>query len=76
LEASPVDRLMELAHLRLADRHIAEGELRIAAQVARVESIRARGYPVVPAERLLKLLRITMKGWRHHRRLIIAALNG
>jgi len=68
-----MDSRMELAHLRLADRHIAEGELRIAAQVALVE--RMRGYASLgAAEDYLALLRATMVEWQRHRVLILAAL--
>jgi hypothetical protein len=70
----PVDRQMELAHLRLADRHIAEGELRIAAQVALVDRMRAALLPLGPAEDYLALLRATMVEWKLHRGMIVAAL--
>ena len=66
---------MELAHLRLADRHIAEGEVRISDQVARVEKLQARRYPVAQAEEMLELLRTTMVVWHQHRNLILAALS-
>ena len=69
-----MDRQIELAHLRLADRHIAEGELRIDAQVALVERLRAALQPVGPAEDYLELLRDTLVVWQGHRGLIIAAL--
>ena len=61
-----MDRVVELAHLRLADRHIAEGELRIAAQVALVERLRAGKYPIAKAEEFLELLRATMVIWQDH----------
>lgn len=66
---------MELAHLRLADRHIAEGELRIAAQAALAERLRAAKYPVALAEDFLVLLRATMVIWHDHRNLILASLD-
>lgn len=69
-----MDRQMELAHLRLADRHIAEGEIRIVAQLALVDRLRARQQPIGPAEDLLDLLRRTIVMWNHHRSLIVAAL--
>lgn len=69
-----MDRQMELAHLRLADRHIAEGELRIIAQAALVERMRATLQPLGPAEDFLELLRDTMVEWQRHRGMIIAAL--
>jgi hypothetical protein len=69
-----MDRQMELAHLRLADRHIAEGETRIAAQDMLVERMRAALLPLGPAEDYLALLRDTMVEWRRHRGMIIAAL--
>jgi hypothetical protein len=65
---------MELEHLRLADRHIAEGELRIDAQVALVERMRVALQPLGPAEDYLALLRATMVEWQRHRGMIIAAL--
>ncbi|MBV9883902.1 MAG: hypothetical protein JO276_12915 [Sphingomonadaceae bacterium] len=70
-----MDRQMELAHLRLADRHIAEGELRVAAQAAMVERLRGGTYPLGLAEDLLSLLRTTLVEWHNHRALIVAALN-
>lgn len=69
-----MDRQMELAHLRLADRHIAEGEARIAAQDMLVERMRAALLPLGPAEDYLALLRDTMAGWQRHRSMILAAL--
>jgi mannose-6-phosphate isomerase-like protein (cupin superfamily) len=69
-----MDRQMELAHLRLADRHIAEGELRIAAQDMLVERMRVSLQPLGPAEEYLALLRTTMTEWQHHRTMIVAAL--
>ena len=68
-----MDREMELAHLRLADRHIAEGEQRIAAQAALVERI--QGPSLGRAEELLRLLRETQVEWERHRGLILAVLN-
>lgn len=69
-----MDRQMELAHLRQADRHIAEGDLRILAQIALVERMRAALQPLGPAEDYLALLRATMVEWQIHRGMIIAAL--
>ena len=66
---------MELAHLRLADRHIAEGELRIAAQFTLVEKLRRAKRSTGPAEDMLELLRTTMVAWQYHRSLIVASLN-
>jgi hypothetical protein len=71
-----VNRQMELAHLRLADRHIVDGELRITAQAALVERMRGGQLPIGPAEELLVLLRGTLVEWQRHRELIVAALNG
>jgi hypothetical protein len=71
-----MDRQIESAHLRLADRHIAEGELRIVAQVDLVERMRAKEQPLGPAEDFLELLRSTLAGWQHHRSMIVAALGG
>jgi hypothetical protein len=69
-----MNREMELAHLGLADRHIAKGEMRVAAQAALIERLRARHSPVGPAEDLLELLRDTLLLWNDHRSLIVAAL--
>ena len=71
-----MDRQMELAHLRLADQHIADGERRIDAQAALVERMRGAELPTGPAEDLLALLRATLVEWHRHRSLIITALNG
>lgn len=71
----PLDREMEMRHLRLAERHIAEGEQRIVAQTALVERLRAARRPLSRAEDFLELLETTLAGWQHHRRLILAALN-
>ncbi|HEX8842454.1 MAG TPA: hypothetical protein VF757_09155 [Sphingomicrobium sp.] len=69
-----MNRQMELRHLELADRHIAEGEQRIAAQLDLVERMRGREQPLASAEHLLELLRSTMVEWRRHRSMIVAAL--
>jgi hypothetical protein len=69
-----MDRQMELAHLRRADRHIAEGERRIAAQAELVKRMRKELQPLGPAEELLRLLRETMVEWQRHRAMIVAAL--
>ena len=69
-----LDRQMELEHLPLADRSIAEGELRVAAQMALVERLRVGHLPMGPAEDLLALLRETLLLWNDHRSLIVAAL--
>ena len=69
-----MNREMELAHLRLADRHIAEGELRIVAQLALIDRTRLALQPLGPAEDYLALLRATMVQWERHRGMILAAL--
>jgi hypothetical protein len=66
---------MELAHLRLADQHIEQGELRIAAQAALVERMRGNRLPLTQAEDLLGLLRATLVEWHRHRGLIVNALS-
>lgn len=68
-----MNREMEMAHLRLADRHIAEGERRIAAQTALIA--RVNGPSLISAEELLRLLCETQIEWERHRGLILAALN-
>ena len=70
-----MDRRMELAHLPLAERYIAAGELRVAAQAALIERMRAVGLPISAAEDLLALLQATLVEWRRHRSFIITALS-
>ena len=69
-----MDREMETRHLMLADRHIADGELRVAAQRDLLVRIDAQGGDTAAAEKFLALLEATLVGWSSHRSLIVATL--
>jgi len=71
-----MDRAMELQHLALADRHLREGRVRIADQVAMVEALRERKADTRLAEALLDLFRSTLVQWEIHRAMIAEALDG
>jgi hypothetical protein len=69
------DLAMEKGHLAQADRHVIEGERRIAQQTELVEHIRQKGaYGAAEAERLLQTLRETLETWRSHRENIVEAI--
>jgi len=61
----------ERSDLRLADRHIVEGESRIAQQEALVGRLESEGFPAPEGERLLQTLRETLQLWRQHRTQIL-----
>src|SRR4051812_40022035 len=69
-----MDREMETRHLAIADRHLVEGQLRIADQVALIAVLAARGAGTQQAEDFLALLNQTLAGWQDHRELIVAML--
>ena len=66
---------MEIRHLAVADRNIADGEARIQRQLALVNRLKVRGRDTGAAEILLGLLRQTLTAWNRERDLIVAALN-
>ncbi len=64
----------ERAHLSLADRHMAEGRLRIRNQIRVIRTLRAAGFADDEALRLLRLIRAIQETGRKHRRLIVQEL--
>ncbi|PWT88067.1 MAG: hypothetical protein C5B56_09405 [Proteobacteria bacterium] len=68
------DRETQIQFLEQAERHIAEGELRIAEQAERVARLRRHGHDVTEADRLLTLFRDTQAQQLAHRDLILKEL--
>jgi len=68
------DLEQECAHLTLADRHIAEGEKRVADQTCLIERLTGQGRDTVAARDLLRMLEETLVCWREHRQLIREAI--
>ncbi|MBO1909737.1 hypothetical protein J4G37_33700 [Microvirga sp. 3-52] len=68
------DMQQEREHLAKADRHIAEGERRVAEQIALIERMIGSGQSTALAEEFLQTLEETLKQWRSHRKLILEAL--
>jgi len=68
------DLEQERAHLALADRHIAEGEKRIADQTRCVERLTEQGHDPAKDRDLLRLLEETLVNWRGHRQLILETI--
>ena len=58
---------IEREHLARADRDIAQGEARVAAQIELVERLRSIGHGPGAAEALLATMRQTLQAWRDHR---------
>ena len=66
---------MEQAHLVKADRHIAEGERRVAQQVELVDRARRDSRADSSgAEQLLETLTQTLQTWRDHRATILRTI--
>lgn len=65
---------METRHLVVADRNIAEGEARVDQQIALIARLKLRGANTDTAEDFLMLLRQTLEGWIHERKMIAVAL--
>ncbi|WP_262031282.1 hypothetical protein [Microvirga sp. Mcv34] len=65
---------MESEHLAKAERHIAEGESRLAAQKALIERMAGEGRDTALAEELLRSLEQALEQWHVHRRLILETL--
>ena len=57
-----------------ADRHLAEGERRIAEQTALIQQMTKQGYDTAVARDLLRLMEETMTIWRGHREIIVDTL--
>jgi hypothetical protein len=66
---------MEIAYLALADRHIAEGNMLIADQLALIDRLRLDGANTSSAERLLRLFRDALAEWNRCRDFASRALN-
>ena len=66
---------MELRHLEMADRHLAENAERIAKQEEMVAGLDRDGHDTTEANRLLGLLRDLQEQGIAHRRLILQALS-
>lgn len=58
------------SRLALADRHIADGRLRIAVQAERVEKLRKKGIDAASAEQLLRVMQDVLKSFLELRQLI------
>jgi hypothetical protein len=66
---------MEIARLAMADRHIAEGNMLIADQLALIDRLRLGGADTSSAERLLRLFRDALAEWNRQRDLVLRTLN-
>jgi hypothetical protein len=69
-----LDMATEREHLAQAERHVAEGEARIARQAELVERLRGGGQDVAAAEALLTNLQQTLAIWKDHRAEILATI--
>ena len=67
---------MELRHLELANRHIAEGELRIAEQRARIARLERDGRDKTASIKLLNIFEETLELMMRHRDLILREIKG
>lgn len=65
----------ERRDLALADRHVAEGERRIARQFSLLRQMSGTGFDTALARDLLRLLEQTLATWQEHRRLILATIS-
>jgi hypothetical protein len=68
------DSEMERRHLKEADRHIAETELRIAKQRKLLQKLENLGAAEGDALHLLSLMVDSLKTFQEHRQLILEAL--
>jgi|SRR5215211_8883162 hypothetical protein len=68
------DMQQEFEHLAQADRHLLEGERRIADQIILIEELTAKGHDTTGAEELLRNFEQTRETWRVHRELILDTL--
>ncbi|MBM0206165.1 hypothetical protein JNW90_26490 [Micromonospora sp. STR1s_5] len=69
-----LDRQLEVEHLAQADRHVAEGQVRVDQQQARLAALGESGFDTALAERLLETLERTLIEWRAHREEILRRL--
>ena len=74
LEARAMSREMELRHLELANRHIAEGEQRIAEQKALIAGLERRGRDTTTVNELLAAFEEALELMMRHRDLILEEL--
>jgi hypothetical protein len=70
-EERPMSQEMELSHLELANRHIAEGEHRIAEQKARIARLERDGRDTTASKKLLNVFEETLELMTRHRDLIL-----
>ncbi|MBJ6125636.1 hypothetical protein [Microvirga splendida] len=68
------DPSMESEHLDKAERHIVEGERRVAAQKTLIARLTEEGRDTALAEEFLQSLEQTLEQWHIHRRLILESL--
>ena len=61
-----MDRQREVEHLALAERHVAEGQLRVTAQQVRLNALRVSNSDGDLAEKLLETLEGTLAQWIVH----------
>ena len=64
------------ADIRMADRHIAQGERHIVQQEELISRLRSRGLPTDQAEDLLAEFEATLHQHRDHRTLMMISLGG
>ena len=69
-----VDKQKEREDLAKADRDIADGERRVAAQIILIQQMTEKGQDTALAEQFLRNLEQTLEQWHVHRRLILEAL--
>jgi hypothetical protein len=69
-----IDIAREIAQLVVADRHIAEGEARLARQREMIEELRRDGHDTDRAEALLAAFARSLETWRTHRNAIAGSV--
>lgn len=67
---------LEQEHLRMARRHLTEGEARVARQAELVRELEADGHPAELARDLLRVFRETLDQMRAHRAYLEAETRG
>ncbi|MFC4171586.1 hypothetical protein ACFOYU_05885 [Microvirga sp. GCM10011540] len=68
------DTQQEREHLAQADQHIAEGERRVAEQIALIERMIEQGQDTTLAKDFLRTLEQVLPQWHAHRRLILGRI--
>jgi hypothetical protein len=72
---APGDRLqMECEHLIMADRHLADGEKRVANQIDLIAWMIQKDHDITEAQKLLRNFEETLEQWHVHRQLILAEI--